>query len=153
MKPLPIGGFSPLHLHLQPFGSTLQDSQVGVGQLQLHGGHVSVRVHTPFLVGHRRVMEGADHHHKGIRLLEGVQGLAADALGFACSLRFARSVQVPDLRGYNAFRLEHRRQCLQPRVGHLGYAEVRFAGGAPTSGRFDPASGKGLEHSGLTALG
>ena len=80
---LPLAGLPLLRFHLvdhllKPFQPPLQDGQIGVGQLQVHGADVAARVHGALRMGHRLVLEGPHHVQQELRVEILVDELSVD---------------------------------------------------------------------------
>ena len=106
--------------------SLLDRLEVGESELDLDDAEVLDRVGR---AGDVVVDERPQHEHDRVDLADVGEELVAEALALAGALDEPADVDDLDRGVHDVLRLRHRRQPVEPLVGHLGDADVRVLGG------------------------
>ena len=142
-----LGGAALLQILLEPLEPALGDAEVREDQLVFHRLRVARRIDRARRVRHGRILERAQHVDERVGVLVGDD---VDERLRAGRLPGGRQVGELDGRRHALPRVEHRREPVEPRVGHFRDADERLALAVRRARRFRGA-GHELEERGLAA--
>ena len=121
---------------LEAFEPPLGDAKVREDQLVFHRLGVACGIDRAGRMWNGRILKRAEHVDEGVGVLIG-----DDVHECFCAAGSARRREVGELdgRGHAFSRVVHRRQAIQPRVGHFGDADCRLALAVDRAGGFPHA--------------
>ena len=129
------------------------DGEVGEPQLDVDDLAVAGRVDRTHHVLDVGILEAADHVHDRVHLADVGEELVAEALALARALDQAGDVEELDRRGHGALGLHDPGERVEPRVGDLHDAGVRFDRGEGIVRHQRAGGGERVEEGGLADVG